>query len=1090
MTTRVRKILSAISAGTLLLTMALSTPVRASDTPAQPVTQQGQAKSERYLVGIKRASDLDSVQQSYAARIDTVHHKFHAVPVMAVEMTAEAAATVKQDSRVAFVEADATASTKETTPWGVQVVKADVVQASGITGSGVKVALIDTGVGQNVDLTGVQQVAFGNLPADGDQNGHGTHVAGTIAARVNGIGLIGVAPDAQLYSLKALDASGNGYYSDIIASLEWAMDHGIQVVNMSFAGSQSSQAFQQAVSAAYQQGMLLVAAAGNQGGSTGLDTIQYPAAFPEVIAVGAVNQQNQRASFSSTGAKLELMAPGVQILSTLPNNLTGEMSGTSMAAPHVTGVAALVWSHKTSLKNTDVRAILSESATPLGDATLYGNGLLNAQSAVSASDLPPGTWKQKDHGTPPSPASPPSHGPKDHNSPTPQPPLQSLLKQPLHPLTARADVTIASSASSWGQYAPPTPDLWANYMDNNTIGLSWSNQGANWFELDKWNFSTNQWDVAYTGSNTSFTDTNLSSVYRGPYGDVSYCVWAQSVDGTWSGMSYNGGHVGVFLSTSYTGTQVPYSVRTSANSNTVIVPPSAGVWFSFWRAKKTGDNGTWGPWTLVQDGTNNQYTDTSSDLTPNSCCVAYNVWVQRSDGSWYSNDGNGGEALVDQPAATPANLQTTSVGSSSVTLAWAGQTSSIGDGSVAYHCLVNGEDLVTTESTSCTISTLAPDTAYTLSVFAINGYGGKSASASITIKTGNGNTSGYQLTDLMVNQAYMGGSQARVYPTGTYQNQYWIRTFANQPIPSTWVSGRDYLIDGQTLLVSTAALSPYMSFSITSNGIAANVTDSSVLAMSQPATGVADRVNQCTGTKPYCIVLAAGMLTWDGYFDDLITLLNNKYGSGNIDIAVSYPYGELKKQPNGQDPTSGQVASLAIGQLASIEFDATHVASTQDCLVDTNDFGVYPISNCTIGGHDVRSKIGSNIQGTTKLILIGHSGGGVAVVRGEELWKSQNCCLVNRANVTMFSVGSPSQYLATEHDLDHYIISTADPVPSLLNYFGRFNPASYDYVYLSAKPDCCGFNIHAAYFDANQSSLISGQSDLQQTWNTLVKYLP
>ena len=206
-----------------------------------------------------------------------------------------------------------------------------------------------------------------------DDNGHGTHVAGTVAALDNEIGVIGVAPQAELYAIKVLDQNGSGSYSDIIAGIEWAIDNNMNIINMSLGGTAKSRTLEKAVNKAYESGILLVAAAGNNGYAK-KGTITYPAAYDSVIAVGAVDQNNNRASFSSVGRQLELMAPGVSILSTVPDNGYESYNGTSMASPHVAGVAALVWEAKPNLTNFQLRNLLNETSTYIGDSFEYGNG--------------------------------------------------------------------------------------------------------------------------------------------------------------------------------------------------------------------------------------------------------------------------------------------------------------------------------------------------------------------------------------------------------------------------------------------------------------------------------------------------------------------------------------------------------------------------------------------------------------------------------------------------------------------------------------------------------------------------------------------
>jgi subtilisin family serine protease len=260
------------------------------------------------------------------------------------------------------------------------------------TGDPVKVGVIDTGIDlKHPDLQANIQGgynAINPLKSANDDNGHGTHVAGIIAALNNSIGVIGVGPNINLYAIKVLNASGSGYLSDVIEGLDWARTNGMQVVNMSLGTSQDVQSFHNAIVNAYNAGVTIVAAAGNSGGA-----VSYPAAYPEVIAVSATDQNNQIASFSSRGPEVDLAAPGVNIYSTYKGQSYATLSGTSMAAPHVSGAAALTIDTKKCDLNSDgictpaeVQQKLEQTAIDLGDTGkdyLYGSGLANVYNALT-----------------------------------------------------------------------------------------------------------------------------------------------------------------------------------------------------------------------------------------------------------------------------------------------------------------------------------------------------------------------------------------------------------------------------------------------------------------------------------------------------------------------------------------------------------------------------------------------------------------------------------------------------------------------------------------------------------------------------------
>jgi subtilisin len=227
-------------------------------------------------------------------------------------------------------------------PWGVARVNAPAAWSRG-QGQGVRVAVIDTGVDcTHPDLqcdfaSGMNILAPGTDPMD--DNEHGTHVSGTIAARQDGKGVVGVAPKATIIPVKVLDKDGAGSLSDIVKGINWATKAGVDVINMSLGGDTGSPALQRAVNKALAAGVVIVAAAGNSG--PGPDTVGFPGGYPGVIAVAASDNTDAVAKFSSRGAAVAVIAPGVDINSTIPGGGYAKFSGTSMASPHVAGLAAL-----------------------------------------------------------------------------------------------------------------------------------------------------------------------------------------------------------------------------------------------------------------------------------------------------------------------------------------------------------------------------------------------------------------------------------------------------------------------------------------------------------------------------------------------------------------------------------------------------------------------------------------------------------------------------------------------------------------------------------------------------------------------------
>ncbi|MEW6308624.1 MAG: S8 family peptidase [Bacillota bacterium] len=318
-----------------------------------------------------------------------VKFAYQYIPVIAATLPETALSALRSSPAVAYIEPDGKCyAVSQTLPWGVDRIDADLVHATGNKGTGIKVAILDTGI----DLAHEDLRVWGGAnfistaTSYDDDHGHGTHCAGIVAALDNGIGVIGVAPEAQLYAVKVLDDAGSGSWSTVAAGIEWAITNRMNVISMSLGGSVGSTTLEAACQKAWNAGILLVAAAGNSGTAAGTtDTVNYPAKYATVIAVAATDSADLRASWSSTGPTVELAAPGVNILSTYPGDSYETLSGTSMACPHVAGVAALVWRAHPTLTNQQVRDKMNATALDLGVVgrdTWYGFGLVYAPSAV------------------------------------------------------------------------------------------------------------------------------------------------------------------------------------------------------------------------------------------------------------------------------------------------------------------------------------------------------------------------------------------------------------------------------------------------------------------------------------------------------------------------------------------------------------------------------------------------------------------------------------------------------------------------------------------------------------------------------------
>jgi len=266
-------------------------------------------------------------------------------------------------------------------PWGVKRLNAAAAWDYG-AGKGVKVAIIDTGMDfRHPDLAPHYKGGYNAIISTAsplDDHGHGTHVSGTIGAVKDLKGVVGVAPEADLYAVKVLDKNGSGQYSWIVAGIEWAIMNRMDVINMSLGGGSGTEALKQVMIKANQSGVTVVCAAGNDSGP-----VNFPAKYPQAIAVSASDSADKLASFSSRGAEIAVIAPGVSIYSTRKGGGFTTMSGTSMASPHVAGLAALAVGAGAKTPD-EVRAALKAAATPLAGLkpTDQGAGLVDAFKLV------------------------------------------------------------------------------------------------------------------------------------------------------------------------------------------------------------------------------------------------------------------------------------------------------------------------------------------------------------------------------------------------------------------------------------------------------------------------------------------------------------------------------------------------------------------------------------------------------------------------------------------------------------------------------------------------------------------------------------
>ncbi|MFW5984799.1 MAG: S8 family peptidase [Halanaerobiaceae bacterium] len=326
---------------------------------------QVQTKTNTYIIDLEKKYTAGDLEKQILKGKGTVKNKI-TEKTYTVELKSSTdldPGSITDHNDVAYIEPDylVQAQSKPNDPqynyqWNLDLLNLESTWKAGFKGDKeIKIAIIDTGITEHQDLKDnliyKNNKIYGRDFIDDDHHPldettgfkHGTHVAGIIGATTNNaLGIAGINWKISLLPVRVIGPEG-GTTSDLTAGIRWAADNGAQIINLSLAtmnGAHTPRSLQEAVQYADQKGVLLIAASGNNG----LNAISYPARFPEVISVGAINEKKERAPFSNYGTELDLMAPGTDILSTDQKNSYEKSSGTSMAAPHVAGAAALLYS--------------------------------------------------------------------------------------------------------------------------------------------------------------------------------------------------------------------------------------------------------------------------------------------------------------------------------------------------------------------------------------------------------------------------------------------------------------------------------------------------------------------------------------------------------------------------------------------------------------------------------------------------------------------------------------------------------------------------------------------------------------------------
>jgi len=397
--------------------VAASLPLGATSVSA---TVESEYSPGRVILRVEKLSNI--VYEAIRSRGGTIIQEILQINALIVQVKVgkeeefvqctKGVAGVKYAERDGIVRALYTPTDPEwSKQWNMRIISADKAWDTHKGDLAIKVAIVDTGVDYNHQDIAAHYVVGGydwvnNDPDPWDDNGHGTHCAGIAGAVIdNGFGVVGVA-QVSIWTEKVLGKSGSGSFSSVAKGIIHASDSGVKVISMSLGGGYSK-TLADACKYAWNHGVLLVAAAGNNNRNIDVNP-SYPASFETVIAVAATDSNDQKASYSNYGYKIEVAAPGTNVYSTLPGNSYGYLSGTSMACPHVSGLAGLIWSYNTSMTNQDVRNRLHQGVddlgTPLRDK-YFGYGRINAYKALvpttsinqhtySFSIAPGGSWSK------------------------------------------------------------------------------------------------------------------------------------------------------------------------------------------------------------------------------------------------------------------------------------------------------------------------------------------------------------------------------------------------------------------------------------------------------------------------------------------------------------------------------------------------------------------------------------------------------------------------------------------------------------------------------------------------------------------------
>lgn len=405
----IKKLLTKVTAVVLALTMLTSSIEGIGNCKTTKAVSV--EKRESYIVQTVSEDAMEEVKEQYK-EVETLSESAQDNldnDIATVSLSKEEVSKLENSSETVIIEPDTAMSgsmkadnkrvyqkwdKNEDFQWNLNMIEADELGGNSNKNAKIKVAVVDSGIDFSEDIEVYERMNFVPnedevSPLYEDGTGHGTSVAGIIAAKENDKGITGVNENVELYSAKVLDGNNRAPISRVIEAINWAIEKKVNIINLSLGTSCYSEALHSAIKRATDKGILIVCAAGNGG------AVEYPAAFAETLAVGSVRADGTVGSDSSVGNEIDVVAPGEQIMSTAAFDGVIASGGTSMAAPHVTGVAARLWEKNPSVDAEFIKKLICDSAKSVGDVEHYGNGIVDLKYAMQNYEEALGKYKEQ-----------------------------------------------------------------------------------------------------------------------------------------------------------------------------------------------------------------------------------------------------------------------------------------------------------------------------------------------------------------------------------------------------------------------------------------------------------------------------------------------------------------------------------------------------------------------------------------------------------------------------------------------------------------------------------------------------------------------